>query len=366
MKAITSTAMLVTVGLLALSACVHDDDSERPATGEADATTESFDDFRGANSDEILDVTGAAAMSLPEFEGRGVVQSAGVGVASASGVSTSFDGTDLTITVSRDDGSALNLNTGSDPSEVSDPFESFIVGHSARFLMVLEISTEGMSAASAAVTANDDNATEYLAMGYWTHIAGDLTELSVTGVEIGAFVDSPELSPASPASPPARGTASYFGPASGAYSVVHGADGAGPVDSVEIGEFSSSIELTADFTAGTIEGCVGCREAVSLIGVLHDMDTGESRDVYTSDSGYWMQLGAISLRADGSFVDAEMSLENRVVSITSTEGAWGGRFSSIPDSDGDPRLVAGTFGAEATSAGGSEGAFLGSFVGAKQ
>ena len=366
MKAITTTATLATIGLLALSACVHDDDSERPTTDETDTATESFGDFRGANSDEILDVTGVAAVSSPNVEGRGVVQSAGDGVASVSGVSTSFDGTDLTITVSRDDGSALNLNTGSDPSEVSDPFESLIVGHSARFLMVLKIGTEGMSAASAAVTANHHNAAEYLTMGYWTHIAGDLTELSVTGVEIGAFVDSPELSPASPASPPARGTASYFGPASGAYSVVHGADGAGPVDSLEIGEFSSSIKLTADFTAGTIEGCVGCREVVSLIGILHDMDTGESRDVYTSDSGYRMQLEATSIRADGTFGGEKRSLDNRVISITNAEGAWGGRFSNIPDSEGDPRLVAGTFGAEATSAGGSEGAFIGSFFGTKQ
>lgn len=365
MRAITSTAALATIGLLALSACLHDD-SERPATDETDAATESFDDFRGASSAEILDVTGAAALSPPQFDGGGVVQSSGFGVAGVSGVSTSFDGTDLAITVSRGDGSALNLNTARDPSEVSDPFESFIVGHSARILVVLEIGTEGMSVAQAAVTANDDDAAEYLTMGYWTHITGDLTEPSVIGVEIGAFVDSPELSPASPVSLPAQGTASYLGPAGGAYSVVHGEDGAGPLDSVEIGEFSSSVELTADFADGTIEGCVGCREAVSLIGVLYDMDTGASRDVFTSDSGYWMHLKSAELRADGTFVDAGISLHNRVVSIDSAEGAWGGRFSNIPDSDGDPRLVAGTFGAEAISDGGSEGAFIGSFFGTKE
>lgn len=366
MRAITSIAMLATIGLLALSACLHDDDSERPATDETDAATESFDDIRGANSDEILDVTGVAAMSPPQVEGGGVVQSAGAGVPGVSDVSTTFDGSDLTITISRDDGDPLTLDTASDPSEVSDPFESFIVGHSARIVVVLEIGTKGMSFAQAAITANDDDAAEYLTMGYWTHITGDLTELSVTGVEMGAFVDSPELSPASPVSLPDQGTASYFGPAGGAYSVVHGEDGAGPLDSVEIGEFSSSVELTADFAAGTIEGCVGCREAVSLIGMLYDRDTVEGRDVYTSDSGYWMQLGATNLRANGTFDGERISLHNRVVSIDSAEGAWGGRFSNIPDSDGDPRLVAGTFGAEAISDGGSEGAFIGSFFGTKE
>ena len=61
-----------------------------------------------------------------------------------------------------------------------------------------------------------------------------------------------------------------------------------------------------------------------------------------------------------------MRLEHPDISIASTEGAWGGRFSNIADSVGNPRLVASTFGAEAASAGGSEGAFLGSFVGTKE
>ena len=92
----------------------------------------------------------------------------------------------------------------------------------------------------------------------------------------------------------------------------------------------------------------------------------QGRDVFTSDSGYWMQLGATNLRANGTFDRERISLHNRVVSIASAEGAWGGRFSNIPDSDGDPRLVAGTFGAEAISDGGSEGAFIGSFFGTKE
>ena len=69
MKATTGAAMLAMIGLLALSACFHDD-SERPATGETDESTETFDDLRGTNAAEILDVTGEAAVSLPQFGGR--------------------------------------------------------------------------------------------------------------------------------------------------------------------------------------------------------------------------------------------------------------------------------------------------------
>ena len=46
MKAITTTATLAAIGLLALSACVHDD-SERPATGKTDEPTAALNDARG-------------------------------------------------------------------------------------------------------------------------------------------------------------------------------------------------------------------------------------------------------------------------------------------------------------------------------
>ena len=136
MKATTCFAALATIGLLALTACVHDGgnggspSSGRPATTETDMSAATLNGSRGANSAEILDVTAQAAMSLPQF--GSVVQSAAVDVASASGVSTSFDGTDLTITVSREDGSALTLDTGGDASDASGAFDSPIAGHSAR------------------------------------------------------------------------------------------------------------------------------------------------------------------------------------------------------------------------------------------
>ena len=364
MKATTGAAVLATIGLLALSACFHDD-SEHPATNETDEATETFDDLRGTNAAEILDVTGAAALSPPEFEGGGVVQSAGVGLASASGVSTSCDGTDLTVTISRDDGSEMTLNTGSDASEASGTIDSPIAGHSARNWVLFEPTTGGMSIAIATVTANEDDAADYLTVGHWMHIAVDVAEFSFTGAETGAFVDGPELM-APPASLPAQGTASYYGPASGAYNVLHGTDTGVVPGSTESGIFDSTVELAADFTANTISGCVGCRAGVALFGTLDDAGTGESIEVMFEDSGYQLHLDSTILDPNGTFLGEQMRLVHPDILIASTEGAWGGRFSSIADSAGDPRLVAGTFGAKATSTGGSEGAFLGSFVGTKE
>ena len=359
MKAITCAAALATIGLLALSACVHSDGDGGPPV---DPDTAALNESRGDQSAQILDVISAAATSRPEF--GGTVRAGADNLASTSGVSTAFDGADLTITVERDDGSSLTLNTGSDASDSSDPFDSPIAGHSARDWSVLKIDTEGISVARATVTANDGDAADYLSVGYWMHIAGDLTELNFTGVEVGAFADGPELSSSSPPSLPAMGTASYNGPAGGAYAVVHGTDSAGPPDSAEVGEFIATVELTANFADYTIFGCVGCNYPVALIGVLYDTDEGT--DVYFADSGYTLRLDSVGLNSDGTFEGGRMRLEHQVISITSATGMWGGRFSSIADSAGDPRLVAGTFGAEATSAGGSKGAFLGSFVGTKE
>ncbi len=368
MKATTGAAMLATIGLLALPACVHDNGdgaSDRPTTGETDESTETFDDLRGTNATEILDVTGEAAVSLPQFGGGGVVQSAGVGVAGASSVSTSFDGTELTVTISREDGSALTLNSGSDSSEGSETVDSPIGGHGARSWVLFEPTTDGMSVAVATVTANEDDVADYLTVGHWMHIAVDVAEFSFTGAEIGAFVDGPELM-APPANLPAGGTASYYGPASGAYSVLHGTDTGVVPGSTEGGIFDSTVELAADFADNTISGCVGCRDGVALFGELYDADTGESTEVMFEDSGYRLRLDSTVLDPNGTFLGEDMRLEHPDISIASTEGAWGGRFSNVADSAGDPRLVAGTFGAEATSAGGSEGAFLGSFVGTKE
>ena len=231
---------------------------------------------------------------------------------------------------------------------------------------MVKIDYDGISAARALLTANDGDSTDYLTSGYWVHIAGDLTEFSFTGVEIGAFVDGPELSLASPPTLPVQGSASYYGPAGGAYSVLHGTGEGGTPGSTEVGEFASAVELTADFAAGTIGGCVGCRDGLALFGELYDADTGESTDVLFEDSGYQLHLDPTSLNSNGTFLGQQMRLEHPAISITRTTGAWGGQFSNIPDSAGAPRLLAGTFGAEAISAGGSEGSFLGSFVGTKE
>ena len=51
--------------------------------------------------------------------------------------------------------------------------------------------------------------------------------------------------------------------------------------------------------------------------------------------------------------------------VTRSSGTWGGKFSNVPDSIGDPRLVVGTNGGEFLEDDGSRGVFLGAFLGRK-
>ncbi len=57
-----------------------------------------------------------------------------------------------------------------------------------------------------------------------------------------------------------------------------------------------------------------------------------------------------------------MTVRHPTRGIVSSGGFWGGTMSSIPDRDGNPRLVAGFNHAEFGEADGSQGSFLGAFV----
>ena len=336
----------------------------RPRRPPPDASASTVHNVRAGNAQKILDTTSEAAEAGPQQ--GGLVQTSADNVANVSAVSTSFDGTNLNLSVSRTDGSAVSLNTGRDAYVGPAALPSPIDGHTAGDWGVAQADNSGISIARVLVSWDTGDSTDYLAGGYWMHLAGDVDGLDFTGIEIGAFVDGPELSLSTPANMPTQGGASYYGPTAGIYGVSHGADSLVSPGSIEIGEFISTVELTVDFAAGTIGGCVGCNFPLVLAGVFEDAATGEISEVYLEDSGYQMFLGTATFGSDAVFSGQQLTLYHPNIAIDGTDGAWGGRFSNIPNTDGDPRLVAGTFGAEATTAGGSEGAFLGAFVGASQ
>ncbi len=352
-------------GLLTLSACGGSGGSNtQPVTSLPPANTPTFNETLAADPTANRSAVTRAATSLPAF--GSVTQSTSHNVAgiSSDAASTTFDGQRLILRIQRDDASALTLDTASDTLE-SDALDSLIPGHGGRGWIQLDANAAGATLAYTGVSWSNSDPTDYLAGGYWLHAAGDVLNGSVTGVEVGAFVDGPELDISNPPTMPMQGTASYNGFAEGVYAGRYGSIVPGQTlseGSTETGVWSSTIGLAADFGTGTISGCIGCQAPVYVTGVYQDAATGEVGDFADVATAYRVHLGAASFDPNGTFRSQDVSMSLGGVPL-SGGGAWGGQFSNIPDGDGDPRLVAGTAGGEFTTPVGGEGAFISAYYG---
>lgn len=204
-----------------------------------------------------------------------------------------------------------------------------------------------------------DGSSAWLTSGYWLRAAGDLDGGVVTS-DGGAFVNGAELSDS--VTLPVDGTATYRGPAIARYVSTLGADAAerygGVPGARDSGEMTATATLTADFGAGTINGCIGCEGTTTFEAdvVLPDGTKARFGPIPAPQE---IQLGEAVLDATGSFTGEGVEVQSP--EIVSQSGAWGGRFSNVMQ-NGVPRLAAGTFGVEVTEQHGGTGAFIGTFV----
>ena len=324
----------------------------------------------GADPARSMTAAERAATSLPRF--GSVTQSSN---RNAAGVSTdaataSFDGHNLAFAVTRGDGSGLQLDSAAHAvADLTSDGSSPVPGYTGRDWYLLDYTPISASVAYAAVSWDNTDPTDYLAGGYWMHFEGHLPSLAIREVEVGAFVDGPELS--GDRALPKLGTATYNGEAGGMYATLYGSDAAasGPPGSTEIGDFGANIVLTADFGEATISGCINCDGSARLSGVFTDGSTGQSRTFGNAPGSASIRLGPTTIGSSagrpGSFSSEGIALTYPGLTVTRTEGSWGGQFSNIVDAADDPRLVAGTFGARARSSGGSETVFVGAYYAAK-
>lgn len=355
-------------GILFLSACgqVNDIvDRVSPDSGSGpDPAPRSLAEAQTADPDAARAAGAEAANTLPGF--GSVTQSSN----SLSGVtsdtaSTSLDGSRLTLRIERANGSSLSLDSAAVASESQD-FDFPVDGRSARFDVLLDFGELSLSRTAISVAAvytswDDDDPTNYLAGGYWMHVEGDLLDPEDIAVEIGAFMDGPELSGAPVL--PALGAASYRGPATGIYAYQYGSGHASRAEgSAAVGEFFGIAALEADFAAGTVSGSIG-ELFVSGLGATPD---GEEFEIAGENPGLRVELGAADFGRNGTFRGSAVTVAstNPNRTIDDSRGAWGGRFSNLPKA-GEPRLVGGTVGAEWEEGNGGQGIVLGAFFGAK-
>ena len=276
---------------------------------------------------------------------------------------TAFDGNVFSLHVRRPNTEDIRLNTQEGSWSVSA--HSSVIpndqGRRARKWQ-LQQSVQDHLVADVMVTWDDENHGDYLAGGYWMVLHPAVVS-DVSRIEIGAFVDGPEVALESRPFLPVTGTASYAGNASGMYAVEYAVEYISPAGGVELANWSGSAQLTVNFGSDTIGGCIGCGRGLDFAGIFIDGLTGD-QSTFSGRYNWGLRLGPSVIDGNGTFRDYNVVVEHAGEALES-DGAWGGRFSNINDpASAVPRLVAGTVGGHYNFPGRSRGGFAGSFFAA--
>ena len=307
-----------------------------------------------------LEAGKAVAGSIPKF--GSVTQSSnfdGSNVTTDS-AQTSFDGSVLTLTVTDGNGDEdLSLNSrdhtyyalsGTALADDEDAAAGISVG-----AWVLARQTSGTVTVAVAYTAWEDaDSTNYLAGGYWVTASDD--GVGAVDLDLGAFFDWGDGSGFNHGvdgwTKPTSGTANYTGAAQGSYMY----EGTEPENN-DLGIWTGGLKLDANFSADTIDGCVGCTgvEAIYHYSALNDLTEDEG----TQFNGSIEFDQIMSIPSDGTF---KGTLQVVGTGITALSGNWGGVFSDNNDMNTVPGAVGGTLGGNFRD-GDGEGAFVGMFVG---
>ena len=278
---------------------------------------------------------------------------------------TSFVGGVVTVEARRRDGnprtltSARHLEAEWGLYAPAPPIPGFV----SREFLLSENRHDGRTLLYALVEWDDENPDDYMAFGWWMHLPVGVSFRELEAAELGVFMDGPELDLSNPLEMPPTGAATYLGGIGGLYEYRYGSGWREELQGEsQYVEFSAPIELTADFSDASIGGCIGCTgDVVAETLHLYPIVTwrGPPPDALPAD--YEIHLGRTPFEANGTFEDTDITVSHPDRTVTETEGVWGGQFSNVPDSDGNPRRVVGLADVRFDEADGSSGSFLGGF-----
>ena len=277
---------------------------------------------------------------------------------------TEFDDANLRLFVSLDDGTEVSVNTTDDVYETL-PGATPVPGHQAQAWTFLKVEKDDTSVAHALLSQNSANPEDYLVFGWWALFPDQHPpELSLKESIQYALIDGPELDHGVVPQVPVDGTATYVGQAGGLYSYVLGSDHGENEGGFVIDEYQGVVALTADFTDGTLRGCIGCEGDLVTQRAHFGVFLGEDLiDEQGLSEDYEIHLATAIIREDGGFERERVTVRHPERTVTQSEGYWGGALSSRQDTDGNPRLVAGFNVVSFAEGDGAEGQFVGSFLG---
>ena len=276
---------------------------------------------------------------------------------------TEFDGANLRLFVMLEDGTEISVNTTDDVIEEL-PGATPMPGHQAKAWTFQKV-TEDTSIAHALVSWNPDDPGDYIMFGWWALFPDQQPPaLSFEGSVQYGIVDGPEIDHGVVPQLPVDGTATYAGPAGGLYSYTAGSGWGENEGAFVIDEYQGTVTLTADFADRTLRGCVGCVGDLVTQRKHFGVFLGQDLiDVAAVPRDYELHLASAFIRENGTFERQRITLRHPERTVTRSESLWGGAMSSRQDEDGNPRLVAGFNHIIFEESDGSEGAFLGSFLG---
>lgn len=319
----------------------------------------------------IHEAAQASATAQPEF--GSIIQTIQGDI---DGISTSFDAEtrEVVVTISRDNGTELVIDTSSqgmdkivekvelgedspiDPRRGTDTrlvdFHHLIYEDGQEGGLLLE---EGLLKARVFTSWDPNDLGDWITGGYWAFLTHEARGPKIA--EVGAFIDGPEFDAAP--SLPATGAAHYLGLAGGLFTAELGSNYS--ENSYASGEYGGRVQLTIAFDGGPDNETVmhGTISDFSLHG-----DHVDHRGA-TTTYGEGHRWRHVEMYLDFSPINAEGEVTGTLSAsggdVTSSEGVWGAVVSSSPDSDGNPRAIAGTQGAIAYTTDGSEFTFMGAF-----
>ena len=275
---------------------------------------------------------------------------------------TTYDGQVLTIL--GEDGGRPELTTARNALDRGRPSRPAMPGHSGWAWTLVNTAQDSTTYAYAGISWANDDPTDYLAAGYWLHYPSHPPDHATA--QGAGFIDGPELDVSDPPRLPIQGQATYRGSAGGAYVYKYGESwGEELAGTYGLADYVGTVTLTADFAANTLGGCIGCQGDITLWhSQFRELLGGPAREIHALPTDYELYLGAVSFNTeDGTFEHTDVTVTHPERTITQSRGFWGGQFSNIPDSAGNPRLAAGFSHAEFEEADGSLGSFWGMFNG---
>ena len=327
-------------------------------------STANPDNVRKANARGVLASLVEVGNRYPRF---GTAAQAGSGGITQSQfddpASAVFDGTTLSLRLPTAGSALLELDT-EEHSFATAAAASAVAEHIGRRWTLFHAGNRSTTLVS--VTASWDRWDEgepddWLSAGSWLHFSGTQISLAFPEVEAGAFVHGPEFAANRVPVLPVEGGARYSGPARGLYSYRYGLTSQAP-GKYEIGEYFGTATLATDFASQSIQGCIGCEGQITISGIGAGAGARGQDRFSNIPTSYKIHLGAADF-SGATFRAGNVTVENANTDVATSEGWWGGRFSSIDNGAGEPRLVAGTAGATFTEADHSSGVFVGSYFG---